>query len=222
MSVGYRGKILTINLDSGEVGVELLPDSLYRDYIGGVGLGVKLLYDRQRGGVDALSEENILGFMPGLLSGTIVPCSSRLTVVSKSPLTGGWGDSSVGGHIAYELKCAGYDGIFFWGISPKPVYLLIYKDNVQLRDASHLWGLDTTDTENKLRGELEDNKLRIASIGPSGESMSLIASITSDKRAAARSGLGAVMGSKRLKAIAIHNEDKVPVADLQIWHSYDI
>ena len=214
MTVGYTSKISVVDLTSAKVREEQLRDRLYRDFIGGVGLGVKLLYERQPGKVDPLGHENILGFMPGLLSGTAVPGSSRITVVSKSPITGGWGDANVGGYMASELKRAGYDGILFQGISPQPVYLLIYEGKAELRDASHLWGKDTTETIKMLRKETGERRLRIMCIGSAGEAQSLISAImTEDGKAAARSGLGAVMGSKRLKAIAAIGQNEVPVAD---------
>jgi aldehyde:ferredoxin oxidoreductase len=214
MTAGYTGKILIVDLASGEVKEELLPDELYREFIGGVGLGVRLLYERQPGKVDPLGQQNILGFMAGLLSGTTAPSSSRLTLVSKSPLTGGWGDASVGGYMGFELKRAGYDGILFYGISPKPVYLLIHQGKAELKDASQLWGKDTVETEETLREEIGDTRLRVACIGPAGEKLSLISSVvTEGGRAAARSGLGAVMGSKRLKAVAVRGQNVVPVAD---------
>jgi len=215
MVAGYNGKILLVNLTSGEVGEEHLDEQLYRDFIGGVGLGVRLLYQRQPGKADPFGEQDILGFMPGLLSGTTVPAASRLTIVSKSPLTGTWGDSNVGGYIAHELKCAGYDGILFLGISSNPVYLLIYQGKAELKDATHFWGKDTIETEEILRNEVGDPKLRVISIGPTGESKSLISAIITERGsgAAGRSGLGAVMGSKLLKAIAVRGEHIVPVAD---------
>jgi len=212
--MGYTGKILVVDLTSAKARDEQLQEKLYREFIGGVGLGVRLLYEYQPSRVDALGSQNVLAFMPGLLSGTVAPSSSRLTIVSKSPLTGGWGDANVGGYIAFELKRAGYDGILFYGVSPRPVYLLIYQDKVEMRDASDLWGKDTTETEEMLRKEIGDSRLRIACIGPAGEKLSLISSIITEKgRAAARSGLGAVMGSKRLKAIAVRGRKAIPMAD---------
>jgi aldehyde:ferredoxin oxidoreductase len=213
---GFIGRFLVVNLSSSEIREECPPENLYRQFIGGVGLGVRLVYERQAGKLNPLGEQNILGFFPGLLSGTAVPSSSRLTIVSKSPLTGGWGDASLGGYIGYELKRAGFDGILLQGISPQPSYLSIYHNKVELRDASHLWGKDTIETEEILRNELGDSRLRVVCIGPAGEKESLISAIMSegkDGRAAARSGLGAVMGSKRLKAIAVKGQNSVPVAD---------
>ncbi len=216
MTVGYTGKILIADLTAKKVREEWLPDGLYREFIGGAGLGVRLLYERQSGKVDPLGQQNILGFMPGLLSGTIVPGSSRLTVVSKSPLTGSWGDTNVGGSIALEIKRAGYDGILFHGISPQPVYLLIHQGKAELRDASHLWGKDTVKTEEMLREEIGDVRLRVLCIGPAGEKLSLLSAVITEAkegRAAGRAGLGAVMGSKHLKAIAVRGHNEVPVAD---------
>lgn len=193
MTTAYTGKVLVVDLTLAKVKEEQLKEELYRDFIGGVGLGVRLLYERQPGKVDPLGEENILGFMPGLLGGTAVPGSSRLTVVSKSPLTGGWGDASMGGYIAPEIKQAGYDGILVQGISPRPVYLLLYQGKAELRDAFHLWGRDTIETQEILRKEIGDRRLRVICIGPAGEAQSLISAIMSEGRegrAAARSGLG--------------------------------
>ncbi|GAG39693.1 unnamed protein product, partial [marine sediment metagenome] len=214
MAAGYIGKILVVDLTSAEVKEEQLPEKLYREFIGGVGLGARLLYQRQPGKTDPLGPENILGFMPGPLTGTAVPGSSRITVVAKSPITGGWGDANAGGHIASELKRSGYDGVLFQGCSPNPVYLLIYKGKVELRDASHLWGKDATETIKMLQKEVGEHRLRVMCIGPTGEAQSTISCImTEDGRAAGRSGLGAVMGSKRLKAIAVMGQNEVPVAD---------
>jgi aldehyde:ferredoxin oxidoreductase len=212
--MAYTGKILIADLTSRTLKEQVLEDRIYRDFIGGVGLGVRLLYEHLPENMEPLHSQNILGFMPGLLGGTSVPSSSRLTVVGKSPLTGGWGDANVGGYIGYEIKRAGYDGILFFGASVKPVYLLLYQGKAELCNATHLWGKDTIETEDILRAELGDNSLRVACIGQAGEKLSLIASIITEKgRAAARSGLGAVMGAKRLKAIAVKGHTNVPVAD---------
>lgn len=180
MRVAWNGKVLGVDLTRAEVKEEQLPEELYRDFIGGTGLAARLINEYQSPMADALGEESILGFMPGLLTGTAVPSSSRLTIASKSPLTGGWGDSNVGGYIASELKRAGYDGVLFRGISAHPVYLLIYGDKVELRDASHLWGKDTRETEAILRREIGDSKLRVACIGPAGENLSLISAIITE------------------------------------------
>jgi len=214
MTGGYIGRILVSDLTKGQLWEEELDEQLYYQFIGSPGLGVRLLYQRQPAMVDSLGDQNILAFMPGLLSGTGAPSSSRLTVVSKSPLTGGWGEANVGGSMARELKRAGYDGILFQGVSSSPVYLLIYDGKAELKDASNLWSKDTIETVEWLRREIGDKTLSVGSIGPAGESLSLISSIIFDKgRAAGRSGMGAVMGSKRLKAVAVKGKYKAHVAD---------
>jgi aldehyde:ferredoxin oxidoreductase len=184
-----------------------------RNFIGGYGLGARILFENQRGGVDPLGPENILGFTTGPLTGTPVPTGGRYMAVCKSPLTGGWGDANSGGYFGSELKAAGWDAIFVSGISEAPQYLWVTNDGLMLKDASHLWGKDTTETEDLLREELE-GKIRVASIGPAGERKSLITGIVNDKgRVAGRSGVGAVMGAKRLKAVAVRGTEKVPVTD---------
>jgi len=198
MVTGYVGKILFVDLSKGKLKEEALEEELCRKFIGGYGIGVRIIYSRQRGGVDPLGPENMLGFMTGPLTGTAL-CSPRFGVMGKSPLTGTWGDANTGGHFGPYLKFAGYDGVFFMGVSEKPVYLFVKDGKAELRDATQLWGKDTNETEDMLKSELGGN-VKIASIGPGGEKTSLIACIITDKgRAAGRSGLGAVMGSKKLK-----------------------
>jgi aldehyde:ferredoxin oxidoreductase len=209
------GKILWVDLTRGEFRDELLEEKLCREYIGGYGIGAKLLFDRMSAGVDPLGPENILGFMTGPLAGTAALGASRYTVLGKSPLTGGWGDANSGGDFGPYFKWAGYDGVFFTGISGKPVYLLIDDGKAELRDAAGLWGKDTFDTEDILKAEFGKGT-EVACIGPSGEKLSLIAAVMNNHgRAAARSGLGAVMGSKRLKAVVVRGNQKVPQADEQ-------
>ncbi|MFB3884872.1 MAG: aldehyde ferredoxin oxidoreductase family protein [Thermodesulfobacteriota bacterium] len=214
MSAGYIGKILFVDLTSGEVEEEEFSDSVYRMFLGGYGLGVRILYERMKPNSDPLGPNNIIGFAPGILTATGVPMSSRYEVVTKSPLTNAWAQGNSGGFFGQGLKSAGYDAIFFTGISPKPVYLLLHNGKGEIRDARHLWGKDTVETEKTLQNELSDTGVRVSCIGPSGESLSLISCVISDGgRAAARSGTGAVMGSKRLKAIAVKGNRKVAVAD---------
>ena len=153
MSFGYIGKILFVNLSTGEIKEEILEEKMCRDFIGGYGIGARILYDRQKAGVDPLGPENILGLISGPLTGTPVPTGARYAAVAKSPLTGGWGDANSGGEFGPYLKFAGFDGVFFTGISPRPVYLLIDNGNAQLRDANYLWGKDTYDTEDILMAE---------------------------------------------------------------------
>ena len=212
MVSGYNEKILFVDLSSGSIKEESLPETIYRDFIGGVGLGARILYERMKPNVDPLGPDNMLGFLVGPLTGTGIH-GARFQTVTKSPLTGGWGDANSGGSFAPELKAAGYDGVFFSGISLKPVYLFIKDGKAELKDASHLWGKDTAETEEAIREELGDKRVKIACIGPAGEAKSLLACIRHEGSAAGRSGIGAVMGSKRLKAFAARGTQKVPVAD---------
>jgi aldehyde:ferredoxin oxidoreductase len=213
VSGGYCGKILWVDLASRTLKEEALDEALCRKYLGGFGLGARILFDRMPAGVDALGPGNILGFLTGTLTGTAALGGSRFTVVGKSPLTGTWGDSNSGGHFGPFMRFAGYDAVFFTGASEEPVYLLLADGAAEIRDASHLWGKDTHDTEDALRAELGKD-VEVASIGPAGEKLSLISGIMTDKgRAAARSGLGAVMGSKKLKAVVAKGGADVPVFD---------
>lgn len=213
MSGGYTGKILFVNLSTGKVQVESLNNSLRHNFIGGYGVGAKIIFDCQRAGVTPLSPENYLGFVTGPLTGTPALFGSRYFVVGKSPLTGAWGDANSGGDFGPHLKFAGYDAVFFSGASEKPVYFYIHDGQTEIRDAQHLWGRDTTETEEELKNEL-GAQIRVASIGPAGEKLSLIAGIINNKgRAAARSGLGALMGSKRLKALVVRGSMRIPLAD---------
>jgi aldehyde:ferredoxin oxidoreductase len=216
------GTILNVDLSTGQMYDEPLDESLCRDFLGGYGIGAKILYDRMKPGVDALGPENLLGFFTGPLTGT--PCieGNRFVVVCKSPLTGTWGDANCGGTFGPHLKFAGYDGIIFSGISEKPMYLAIEDGTAELRDAASVWGKDSNDTEDILKQALGETKGRagkqveVACIGQSGEKLSLISAIMNDKgRAAGRSGVGAVMGSKRLKAIAVSGKAAVPLFDAE-------
>jgi len=211
---GYMGKILNVDLTTGDIREEELPDRVYEKYLGGMGLGAYLLYGRIPAEADPLGPENILGFLPGLLTGTGSLFTGRWMVVGKSPLTGGWGDANCGGNFSPAIKRCGYDGIFFTGISEKPVYLYMDDEVKELRDAGDLWGMDAVETEEFLeRKEERGGKMpKIACIGPAGESLSLISGISTDKgRIAARSGLGAVMGAKRLKAVVLAGKQRISV-----------
>jgi aldehyde:ferredoxin oxidoreductase len=201
---GYAGKILFVDLSKGSIREELLPEPVYRQFVGGYGLGIRILYEKMKARVAPLGEENMLGIVTGVLTATSVPGSGRYGVVTKSPLTGAWSESNAGGTFGPEIKTAGYDALFFSGISPRPVYLLIREGKAELRDASGLWGKDTYETEECIQNETGDNKLKVACIGPAGEAKSLLAGIVNERgRIAARGGAGAVMGSKNLKAIAV-------------------
>jgi aldehyde:ferredoxin oxidoreductase len=213
MKGGYCGKILVVELSEGKI-EELKPsEQTYRKFIGGTGLGVRFLYEKMKPGSDPLGNENMLGFVTGPLTGTSAPGSGRFTVVCKSPLTNAWADSNSGGYWGPELKYAGFDAVFIKGSAKGPVYLRIFEGKAELRDASDLWGKNTQETEEIIKRETGDEKVKVACIGPSGESKSLISGIVNENgRIAARSGVGAVMGSKRLKAVVVRGRDKVPVA----------
>ncbi|MBI4284304.1 MAG: aldehyde ferredoxin oxidoreductase family protein [Chloroflexi bacterium] len=211
---GHTGRVGFINLTTGEMRERKLDEGLARTFIGGYGLGARILFEQQGAGVEALGPENTLGFCTGPLTGTPVPTGGRFTVVCKSPLTGGWGDANCGGHFGSELKQAGWDALFFTGTASAPKYLLVTDDRTELRDAALLWGKDAIETEETLITELGDPGTRVACIGMAAEKLSLISGVCTDKgRIAARSGVGAVMGAKRLKAIAVRGHKKVPVAD---------
>ena len=213
MKGGYCGKILFVELSEGKI-EELKPsEQTYRKFIGGTGLGVRFLYEKMKPGSDPLGSDNMLGFVTGPLTGTSAPGSGRFTVVCKSPLTNAWADSNSGGYWGPELKYAGYDAVFIKGSAKGPVYLHIYEGKAELRDASDLWGKNTRETEEMLKKNIGDEKVKVACIGPSGELKSLISGIVNENgRTAARSGVGAVMGSKRLKAVVVRGKEKVPVA----------
>ena len=215
MAGGYMGKLLFVDLSSGTIKEETPDEGFYRKYIGGYGVGSRILYDRMKAGVDPLGPDNIFGVLTGPLTGSPAMSGSRFAVVGKSPLTGGWGDANCGGYFGPYLKFAGYDGVFFSGISKKPVYLLVDNGQAELMDAAGLWGKDTYETEDMLEAEYGKNS-KAACIGPAGEKMARIASIHTHKGdAAARGGLGAVMGSKKLKAVVARGNKKVPVADIE-------
>ncbi|HSW40857.1 MAG TPA: aldehyde ferredoxin oxidoreductase family protein, partial [Acidobacteriota bacterium] len=200
----YAGKILFVDLTQGRLREEVIPEQLYRDFIGGNGLGVRILYERMKARVDALGPENILGFVVGGLTGTAAPGSGRHMLVTKSPLTGTWAESNSGGTFGPELKTAGYDAVFFHGVSPRPVYLSITGDAAELKDAAELWGKDAYETHDLLQRMHNDTAVKTACIGSAGEAMSLLAGIVSERgRIAARNGVGAVMGAKKLKALAV-------------------
>lgn len=209
---GYTGKILRVNLSDRTSKVEKLPLNVAKDFIGGAGFGIKFLFDEIRPGIDPLGPENKLIFAPGPFTGTSVPCASRIAVTAKSPLTHAVGMCLSGGHFPAEVKFAGYDALIVEGKAEKPTYLWIKNGEVRFRDASKLWGTQTSDCQQIIKDELNDQNVRIACIGPAGENLSKIACIINERRAAGRKGLGAVMGSKNLKAIAIRGNGSLEVA----------
>ena len=212
MGNGYTGTILRIDLAAGSIRREPLNQKNAQEYVGARGLGTKYYCDECDPNCDPLGPDNKLIFMTGPLTGTCATSSGRYNAVAKSPLTGTIGAANSGGHFGPELKYAGYDGIIFENISEKPVYLYINDGTVELRDAAHLWGKDVFETTDLLREELGD-EFRIACIAPAGETGCLFSAIMNDKhRAAGRGGMGTVMGSKKLKAIAVRGTGSVTVA----------
>lgn len=211
---GWTGKLLRVNLTAGTHATEDIPDAWMREYIGGRGLAARYLYEEMDPTADPLGPDNKLIFATGPLTGTPVPCGARYMVVTKGALTNAITTSNSGGHWGPELKFAGYDLLILEGQSPKPSYLFIYDDRVEIRDAAQYWGKGVFETEDGLREELGIPALRVSSIGPAGENLVRFACIMNDKhRAAGRSGVGAVMGSKNLKAIAVRGTGGVDIAD---------
>lgn len=214
MKNGCMGKVLWVDLGSGKMREEMIPESVYKTYLSGIGLAAYILYDRIPAHADPLGPDNVLGFISGLLTGTGALFAGRWMVVGKSPLSGTWGDANCGGNFAPAIKRCGYDGIFFHGVSETPVYFCMIKGRAELRDAGHLWGQDTRETERLLKKQAGSGHIRIACIGPAGEKRSLISGICNDSgRMAARSGLGAVMGSKKLKAVVLDGAGKITAYD---------
>ena len=212
MPGGFIGRYCVVDLTQGTSEVVELPEEFYKKYLGGYGLGAAIIAERQEAGIDPLSPQSHLGFCPGLLTGSGTLFSGRLMVVGKSPLTGGWGDANAGGFISKEIKKAGYDAIFFTGAADNPVWVYITDDHIEIKNAAELWGKDALETEEIIKSRLGDRKVQVASIGISGERRALISGIVTDKgRLAGRSGLGAVMGSKKLKAVAVKGDQKIPV-----------
>lgn len=212
MPGGFIGKYCVVDFTKRSSDVFELKEEFSKKYLSGYGLGAAIIAERQKPGIDPLSPESYLGFCSGLLTGSGALFSGRLIVVGKSPLTGGWGDANAGGFISQEIKKAGYDAVFFTGAAESPVWVYVTDDNIEIKDASELWGKDTLETEEIIKSQLGDSSVQVASIGISGERLSLISGIVTDAgRVAARSGLGAVMGSKKLKAIAVKGTQKIPV-----------
>ncbi|MCE5283616.1 MAG: aldehyde ferredoxin oxidoreductase family protein [Deltaproteobacteria bacterium] len=211
---GYIGKILRINLTDRVVAQEPLREDWARDFLGGVGYSARLWYDEVPGQIDALGPENKMVFMTGPVNGTMIPAASRASVCAKSPMTGSFFHSIFGGYFGPELKFAGYDGLVVEGRADRPVYLWIDDGKVEIRDAGHLWGKNPFKAQEIIRREIGDDQIHIATIGRAGEEGTPYAMILLDIRAAGRGGLGAVMGSKNLKAIAVRGTGSVTVPNL--------
>lgn len=214
MLYGYAGKMLFVDLTNGTIEERKLTKELTENFIGGYGIGAKILYEMMPKKASALGPESVMGFVTGPTSATKALFGGRYNIVHKSPVTGGWNDANSGGYFGPELKKAGYDAVFVYGISEKPVYLYINDGKAEIRDATHLWGLNTKETWQALKEETKEDKLRVVAIGPAGERVSLIACPINDgHRAPGRGGGGAVMGSKKLKAIAVRGTGEIPVAN---------
>jgi aldehyde:ferredoxin oxidoreductase len=212
---GFRGKLLRVDLEREKISYQTVAEDVAKKLLGGRGLGAKILYDELRPGIDPLGPENLLIFMTGPLQGGIIPGQTRYVAMAKSPQSYGLGEAHAAGSIGPEIKYAGYDGIVISGVSKKPVYIWVHDGEAEIRDASHLWGKTTHETEAIIKNDLGVQGASVASIGIAGEKMVKFACIVSDlSRAAGRTGMGAVMGSKRLKAVAVYGSRKeIPLAN---------
>jgi len=211
---GYNGNILRVNLSKDKVSTESPDEVFYRRYVGGEGFVAYYLLKELETGIDPLGPENKLIFAAGPVTGAPIPGSGRNSIGAKSPLTGGFGESEVGGHWGAELKHAGFDAVIIEGKSDSPVYLWIHDGEAEIRDASHIWGKETGDAQRIIRKELNDRLVRVALIGPGGERLVRYACVIVDlKDAAGRTGMGAVMGSKNLKAVAVRGHGRTEVSD---------
>ena len=211
---GYLGKILRIDLSTGEMKDISLDEKTLRQYIGGSGIGAKFLYEETDENTDPLGPDNVLIFLNGPIEGTKMPNAGRYEVITRSPLTGSYGEANSGGKWGVRLKKAGYDGVVFKGISPNPVYLNIDNGKAELLDAQFLWGKDSIEVDEMLK-EVHGKRTASCCIGLAGEKLSLTSCIMNDGedgRAAGRCGVGAVMGSKKIKAIAVNGDIPTPVA----------
>ena len=224
------GRILHVDLTTGGMEVEHPTEAFYRTYLGGSAMGLYYILQGMKPGTDGLDPDNVLTVMDSLLTGAPIAGQSRVTISARSPLTDGIGDSQGGGFFPAEMRFAGFTGIVIKGRSPEPVYLWIHDGEAELRPADHLWGQTTSETEDLLKAELGDRKIEVAAIGPAGEKLVRLAAIMNmANRANGRTGMGAVMGSKNLKAIAVRGTGrKVPLADakglsrLARWGSAEI
>ncbi len=214
---GANGKMVEVNLNNGEILFGEIPPAMFREYLGGYGIGVRLLMERMDPAVDALGPDNILGLASGYLAGTGTITADRYMAFGKSPSTGGWGDANSGGKFGRKLKEAGADVVLFSGRAEKPVYLIIDEGKAELKVADFIWGKDCYETEDALK-KIHGDDCEVACIGVSGEKLSMIAGISTDKgRMAARSGLGAVMGSKLVKAVVAKGAFEMSVADPDVF-----
>jgi len=216
MASGYNGKILRVNLNSGKISEENPTETIYRMYMGGSALSLYYLLREQKPGVDPLGSENKLIVMSSVISGAPIAGLTRYTVAARSPLSGAFGEAEAGGFWGPELKFAGFDGIIIEGRSHNPVYLWIKDGSAEIRDASNLWGKDTGEVQRLIREELGDQRIRVAQCGQAGEKLVRYACVLNElKHVNGRTGMGAVMGSKSLRAIAVRGTGKLTLADPQ-------
>jgi aldehyde:ferredoxin oxidoreductase len=214
MPYGYNGKILHVDLTAGELWVEEPGERFYRTYLGGAGLGTYYLLTEMPAGADALGPDNVLVLSLGVTTGAPISGQSRVTATAKSPLTGAIGDAQAGGFWPAEAKAAGFDAFVIRGRAESPVYLWVHDGEFELRDAAHLWGKVTGEAQAQIRDELDDDRIEVLQIGPAGEKgVRYACLINMCNRANGRTGMGAVMGSKNLKAVAVRGAEKPPVAD---------
>ncbi len=213
MPFGYMGKILWVDLSTETIENQELPEEIYKSYIGGRGLSARILYDDLSADLDPLHPNNEVIFMTGPYTGMAAPGAARFEITTLSPLTKFLGAANAGGFFGSSLKRAGFDGVVIRGKAKDPVYLWVNEDEAELKDATNLWGKDTFETEDLIKAELENDRIRIASIGQAGENLIPYAAVMCDKgRAAARSGAAAVLGSKNFKAIACFGKKQVQIA----------
>lgn len=211
---GYKGKIAKINLSTNEISEFQVDPKILKKYVGGRGLAVKYLLEYVPDVISALSPENIIAIVNGALTGTLAPTAARVSFASKAPETGIMTTGNAGGEFGTKLKRAGYDGLIILGKSEKPIYLLIDEQGIKVKSAGHLWGKTVKDTVDSVREEQKDTSLSVACIGPAGENLVSMSTIMIDRiRSAGRGGLGAVMGSKNLKAIAVKGSQSVAIYD---------
>jgi aldehyde:ferredoxin oxidoreductase len=216
LAVVHNGKVAFIDLTSGKVEAKEIPEELRNLYLGGRGLDVYLLYNHLKPGSDPLGSRNVMAVSAGLLAGTLASASARCHVAARSPLTGFLGSSNMGGFFAPELRWAGFDHLVITGKAEKPAYIWMNNDKIEIRDASHLWGMSTYDAQDLLREELNDDETQIMCTGPAGENLIRFANVRSGrKNAGGRTGMGAVMGSKNLKAIAVRGTGGIKIAHPQ-------
>ncbi|MBW2553801.1 MAG: aldehyde ferredoxin oxidoreductase family protein [Deltaproteobacteria bacterium] len=210
---GWAGTILRVDLGSGTIERHLMDEHLCKNFVGGRGISAKLLFDEVGPEIEPLSPYNKLIFSCGPLSGTSAPSPARFHVTSKSPLTGIMGNSNAGGYFGPAMKRAGFDHLVIQGKAQEPVYLWINDDKIEIKSARHLWGKNIREAEAQIKEELGDRRVRVAAIGQAGENLVSIANIIHEERSASRTGMGAVMGSKNLKAVAIQGTKDVQLFD---------